>query len=61
MIDLNDLHKQVTTGRIAKGNIKAIMKDGRITDYYIDGEPLQDGETIVSMDLMALLANVFDV
>ena len=61
MIDLNDLHKQVTTGRIAKDNIKAIMKDGRITDYYIDGEPLQDGETIVSMDLMALLANVFDV
>ncbi|EPT83011.1 TPA: hypothetical protein ACUJUG_000927 [Streptococcus agalactiae] len=61
MIDLNDLHQQVTTGRIAKDNVKAIMKDGRITDYYIDGEPLQASETIVNMDLMTLLANVFEI
>lgn len=60
MIDLNDLHKHISNGKLDKHNIPIIRKQGRIVDYLLPNEPIKNDEIIDIMDLSKVLKEVFN-
>ncbi|WP_438466066.1 competence regulator inhibitor paratox [Streptococcus pluranimalium] len=60
MIDLNDLHKHISNGKLDKHNIPIIRKQGKIVDYLLPNEPIKNDEIIDIMDLSKVLKEVFN-
>ncbi|MGV3007188.1 competence regulator inhibitor paratox [Streptococcus pluranimalium] len=60
MIDLNDLHKHISNGKLDKHNIPIIRRQGKIVDYLLPNEPIKNDETIDIMDLSKVLKEVFN-
>lgn len=60
MIDLNDLHKHISNGKLDKHNIPIIRRQGKIVDYLLPNEPIKNDEIINIMDLSTVLKEVFN-
>ncbi|AXJ14108.1 hypothetical protein [Streptococcus pluranimalium] len=60
MIDLNDLHKHISNGKLDKYNIPIIRRQGKIVDYLLPNEPIKNDEIIDIMDLSKVLKEVFN-
>lgn len=60
MIDLNDLHKHISNGKLDKHNIPIIRRQGKIVDYLLPNEPIKNDEIIDIMDLSKVLKEVFN-
>ncbi|WP_438832184.1 competence regulator inhibitor paratox [Streptococcus pluranimalium] len=60
MIDLNDLHKHISNGKLDKHNVPIIRRQGKIVDYLLPNEPIKNDETIDIMEISNILKEVFD-
>lgn len=59
MIDLNDLHKHISNGKLDKHNIPIIRRKGKIVDYLLPNEPIKNDEIIDIMNISQILKEVF--
>ncbi|WP_367783337.1 hypothetical protein AB1395_09655 [Streptococcus pluranimalium] len=59
MIDLNDLHKHISNGKLDKHNVPIIRRQGKIVDFLLPNEPIKNDEIIDTMNISKLLKEVF--
>ncbi|MFU2223151.1 hypothetical protein [Streptococcus pluranimalium] len=59
MIDLNDLHKHISKGKLDKHNVPIIRRQGKIVDFLLPNEPIKNDEIIDTMSISKLLKEVF--
>lgn len=58
MIDLNELIEYIAKDEVDKNRINIVKKDNQITDFLLDGEKLEFGETVEVMTLEEVLKEI---
>ena len=59
MIDLNELQAAVNQGRVDRDQVRVVIRDGQIVDFLTSEDVPRAGETVRTIPLLEVLAEVF--